>query len=148
MVSDFKILAQEYLVCYNELMLKIQKQKFAILLVVGVVLVLPVMGNVVLTQDVQAISRACQNSAECMAAVEAEQAANEAAANASETASEYQKAVANKDVEIAEKKREIASTQAEVNDLNKQIKETEQKLEDEQEALAELLVNMHFEGDA
>ncbi|MBQ2695373.1 CHAP domain-containing protein [Candidatus Saccharibacteria bacterium] len=129
-------------------MLKIQKQKFAILLVVGVVLVLPVMGNVVLTQDVQAISRACQNSAECMAAVEAEQAANEAAANASETASEYQKAVANKDVEIAEKKREIASTQAEVNDLNKQIKETEQKLEDEQEALAELLVNMHFEGDA
>ena len=33
-------------------------------------------------------------------------------------------------------------------DLNQQIKETEKKLNDEQEALAELLVNMHFEGDA
>ena len=42
----------------------------------------------------------------------------------------------------------IAENEAKVRQLNKEIEKTEQKLEDEQSALAELLVNMHFESDA
>lgn len=42
----------------------------------------------------------------------------------------------------------IAENEAKVAKLNKEIEKTEAKLEDEQEALAELLVNMHFDSDA
>ena len=43
---------------------------------------------------------------------------------------------------------EIAETRAQIEDLKRQIEETEIKLKSEQEALASVLVNMHFEGDA
>lgn len=43
---------------------------------------------------------------------------------------------------------QIAENEAKIAKLNKEIAATEQKLEDEQSALAELLVNMHFESDA
>lgn len=98
--------------------------------------------------EAQGVSRACQNSAECMAAVAAEQEANANAAAAASTANAFQQKVYDLNAEIAAKQAEIAETQAQIEDLNVQICKTEQKLEDEQEALAELLVNMHFEGDA
>ena len=50
--------------------------------------------------------------------------------------------------EINELNNTIAENEAKVAKLNKEIEKTEAKLEDEQEALAELLVNMHFESDA
>ena len=50
--------------------------------------------------------------------------------------------------EISSLNNAIAENEAQVNRLNKEIEKTEQKLEDEQSALAELLVNMHFESDA
>lgn len=50
--------------------------------------------------------------------------------------------------EIAGINSQIAENEAKIKKLNKEIEVTEQKLEDEQEALAELLVNMHFESDA
>ena len=50
--------------------------------------------------------------------------------------------------EIDELNNTIAENEAKVAKLNKEIEKTEAKLEDEQEALAELLVNMHFESDA
>lgn len=50
--------------------------------------------------------------------------------------------------EISSLNNAIAENEAQVKKLNKEIEETEQKLEDEQSALAELLVNMHFESDA
>lgn len=50
--------------------------------------------------------------------------------------------------EINDLNNTIAENEAKVAKLNKEIEKTEAKLEDEQEALAELLVNMHFESDA
>ena len=50
--------------------------------------------------------------------------------------------------EISSLNNAIAENEAQVKKLNKEIEKTEEKLEDEQSALAELLVNMHFESDA
>ena len=94
------------------------------------------------------ISLACQRSAECQAAVAKEQEANRNAASASASASLLQTKVNELGMQIASAELAIAETRAQVDDLNTQIKVAEQKLEDEQNALAELLVNMHFEGDA
>lgn len=97
---------------------------------------------------VGAISKACQNSTACREAVEKEQEATRNAANAANTANAYQAKVAELSVEIAGKELEIAQTEAEIRELKIEIYNTELKLLDEQEALAELLVNMHFESDA
>lgn len=93
------------------------------------------------------VSLACQKSPECMAAVEAEKKANAAALSANNSANYYQAKVAELTADIATKELEIADTKAQIEDLNEQIKETEKKLESEQNALAELLVNIHFESD-
>lgn len=93
-------------------------------------------------------SSVCQKSAECMAAVEAEKKANAAAKSASASADYYQAKVNALSLDVASIKVEIADTEAQVVDLNKQIEETTERLESEQEALAELLVNKHFESDA
>lgn len=98
--------------------------------------------------EADGISAACYNSAECMAAVEAEKQANENATMAQNTSNMYQNKVNELNMQIASTERVIAETEAQVEALNVEIKVTEQKLSDEQEALAELLVNMHFEGDA
>ena len=95
-----------------------------------------------------AISKACQNSPACLEAVAKEQDANKKAASASNSANAYQIKVSELTAEIAGKEAEIAETTAQVKELKKQIAETEKKLNEEQEALAELLVNMHFESDA
>ena len=42
----------------------------------------------------------------------------------------------------------ISENETKIKKLNKEIEQTQNKLEDEQSALAELLVNMHFESDA
>ena len=82
-----------------------------------------------------------------MAAVESEKAANAAALNASSSANFYQAKVAELTTEIASMRRKIADTKAQIEDLNEQIEETQKRLDSEQNALAELLVNMHFESD-
>ncbi len=123
------------------------RKALCVLLIAAMVMIPQVIG---LKQpvDVRALSRACQNSPECMAAVAREQEANKNAANAANTANAFQSRVYELNAEIARKELEIAETTAKVNDLKKQIEETEAKLNAEQEALVELLVNMHFEGDA
>lgn len=98
--------------------------------------------------EAQAISRACQNSAACREAVAKEQEANKNAAKAASSASAYQAKVSELSSEIAGKEAEIAETEAEVKVLKKQIEVTEARLIEEQEALAQLLVNMHFDSDA
>lgn len=97
--------------------------------------------------EVKGISTACKKSADCMAAVNEEKAANKAALTANSNANFYQAKVADLNIDIAAMKREIADTEAQVEDLRQQIYETKQKLDSEQEALAELLINMHFESD-
>jgi surface antigen len=97
---------------------------------------------------VSAISKACQNSPECLAAVEREKEANKNAATAASTANLYQAKVSEMSAEIARKETEIAQTTADIKALKIEIAKTEEKLLEEQEALVELLVNMHFESDA
>ena len=94
------------------------------------------------------ISKARQNSAACREAVAKEQEANRKAAKAASSANAYQAKVGELSAEIASKEAEIADTQANVKELKKEIELAEIQLEEQQEALAELLVNMHFESDA
>ena len=97
---------------------------------------------------VGAISKACQNSAACLEAVEKEQEATKNAKEAANSANAYQAKVSELSAEIAGKEAEIAVSVAEVRSLKNQIIVTEAKLMEQQEALAELLVNMHFESNA
>lgn len=116
---------------------------------VVVVLVCSIFGGILVTSGVvEAISKACQNSPECLAAVEKEQEANKNAAKAANSANLYQAKVSELSAEIARKETEIAQTAAEIKELKKQIERTEAKLTENQEALVELLVNMHFSSDA
>ena len=108
----------------------------------------PVIIGVAMVKKAEAISLACSRSAECRAAVEKEQEANRNAASASNSANLLQAKVSELNVQIAGAQLAIAETEAQVADLTRQITETEKKLKDEQDALAELLINMHFESDA
>lgn len=103
--------------------------------------------SLVKINDVLGISKACQNSPECLAAIEREQEANRNAAEAANTASMYQNKVNELNAEIAAKEAEIIETEAEITELTRQIEEAEKKLLEEQNALAELLIDMHFEEE-
>lgn len=127
---------------------KKQMKKIVLSLMITILGISPVAVNFAMIESVSGISLACRNSPECMAAVEKEQEANRNAAAANNSANMFQAKVQELNVEIAGRELEIAETTAQVNDLNKQIKETEEKLREEQSALAELLIDMHFEGDS
>lgn len=113
-----------------------------------IILSISLIAGVVNVRQVEGISKACRNSAACMEAVAKEQEANKNAASAASTASLYQNRVYALNVEIAAKELAIAETEAEIESLNAEIKITEEKLAADQNALIELLVNMHFESDA
>lgn len=123
-------------------------RSLAIIAAAIALLIAPFAGKINQPAETRALSRACQNSSACMEAVAKEQEANRNAASAANTANAFQAKVYELNAEIARKELEIAETSAKVDDLQKQIEETEKKLADEQGALVELLVNMHFEGDA
>ena len=98
--------------------------------------------------DVSGLSRACQSSAACREAAAKEQEANKNAAEAASSANAYQIKVKETAAEIAGKEAEIAESEATVTELQKKIEESEKEIAKDQDALAELLVNMHFEADA
>ncbi|MBQ6461523.1 CHAP domain-containing protein [Candidatus Saccharibacteria bacterium] len=127
-------------------MLKVKK--WSVRFVVVVVVALPIIMDVLMVNNTRGLSKACQNSSACMEAVAKEQEANRNAAQASSSANMFQAKVNELNAEIARKELEIAETKAEADALAKEIEETEKKLLSEQEALAELLINMHFEGDS
>lgn len=130
-------------------MVILENQKKILLgIVVSVIFATPIMTNIMMIKSVSGMSLACSRSPECREAVEREQEANRNAAEASDSANMLQAKVSELNIQIASAELAIAETTAQVNDLTKQIEETEKKLKSEQEALAELLVNMHFEGDA
>ena len=129
-------------------MVMLRTKKRLIYTTVFILCAVPLLSGFVGIDNVNSLSKACKNSAACMAAVAAEQEASKNAAEASSTASAYQAKVNELNAEIARKQLEIAETKAEIDSLNDEIAATEAKLLAEQEALAEVLVNMHFEGDA
>ena len=129
----------------------ISKTKIKKFLLAGIVAVLfstPFLVDFAMVKEADGISLACSKSAECRAAADREAQANQNAANASNTANMFQLKVMELNSQIAAMQRQIADTVAQVDDLKDQIKKTEKKLAEEQDALAELLINMHFEGDA
>lgn len=129
-------------------MVKMKIKRLMIGGLVGLLVVSIISGAVMTPVAVNAISKACQNSPECLAAVEREKEANKNAATAASTANLYQARVSEMSAEIARKETEIAQTTADIKALKIEIAKTEEKLLEEQEALVELLVNMHFESDA
>lgn len=127
---------------------KINHKKILLGLVIFGLFASPLAVNMAMINSASGISLACRNSAECMAAVNKEQEANRNAASASNSANLFQAKVQELNIEIAGRELEIAETTAQVEALNIKIEETQKKLVEEQSALAELLINMHFEGDA
>ena len=123
-------------------------RKILLGLVVTAVMLTPVVTSIAMIKSAEAISLACSRSAECRAAVAREQEANKNAAAASNSANLLQAKVSELNIQIAGAELAIAETEAQVTDLTQQIEETEKKLNDEQDALAKLLIDMHFEGDA
>ncbi|MBR2710557.1 CHAP domain-containing protein [Candidatus Saccharibacteria bacterium] len=121
-----------------------------VLVVFGAVILtfVPVLTDLAMTGRVGALSKACENSKECREAAQREEEANKKASEASNSASLFQAKVTELSLQIASMEMAIAETAAEVDDLNAKIIVTEKKLVAEKEALAELLVNMHFEDDS
>lgn len=107
-----------------------------------------IVGTVINNIEANGISKACQNSAACREAVAKEEEANKNAAAASNSADYFQMKVSELSMEISSRESEIVQTEVQIKELKKQIYQTQLKLEEEQEALAELLINMHFEGDS
>lgn len=129
-------------------MVMLRSKKILLSIMIGILMILPIAVDVAMVRDAEGLSKACQNSAACMEAVAKEQEANKNAAAANSSANALQARVNELTAEIAGKELEIAETKAEVEALTKEIAVTEAKLEAEQEALAEILIGMHFEGDA
>lgn len=123
------------------------KNKILTTIIAGVMLAVPFY-SLGFGVEVQAISKACQNSPACREAVAKEQEATKNAASAAVTANRFQAKVNELNAEIASKEAAIAETEADMKVLKAEIAENEKKLSSQQEALAELLVNMHFENDA
>ncbi len=80
-----------------------------------------------------------------MAAVQREQEASTKAAEAQSTANEYQIKVNQLQVEIASMEANIAESEAYARELQDKIDATQAKLEEQQTALAELLIQIHFD---
>lgn len=95
-----------------------------------------------------ALSKACENSADCKKAAEDEERAEAAANEASLTASAYEREVTYKNHEIAQKTAEIASTRTQIDKLIKEINEKEAKLTSQQTTLAKLLISHHFDKNS
>lgn len=87
-------------------------------------------------------------SQECLAAQKKEAEYRAEANKNAGIASTYEAAVAQFNSEIAAIEASIAANQAIADDLAAQILETEKKLNIQQDALAELLIDIHFSGDA
>lgn len=119
----------------------LKKQKLIYLVVASLV----ISSVLVAPKVVSSLSIACQNSPECLAAIEREKEATAKADAAQATADEYQQKVNQLGVEIASLNAEIAESEAYAKELQKQIEETEAKLKEQQEALADLLVQVHFD---
>ena len=115
--------------------------------VLAAFLVVPVLNMVISGLQTFAISQACQNSDTCREAAEKADEAEGQASESLESASLLETKVQELSAEISAQEAKIEDTEKKIMDLRAEIKKTEAKLKEKQEALAELLVNMHFDGD-
>ena len=126
-------------------MLKVAKR---FMIAVSLVALAAGAGALVGFENTRGLSRACRNSAACMEAVAREEQANANAAAAIGTANWYQVRVNELSASIARKAAEIAETEANIRELEQKIADAEANLAEKQDALASLLIDMHFDGDA
>ncbi len=94
------------------------------------------------------ISWICEQSEECREAAEKEEEANQKTSESLNAAEEYDLKVQELSKQISTQETIISKTKNNVRELRSEIKETEIKLKEKQEGLAQLLVDMHFDGDA
>ena len=87
-------------------------------------------------------------SDECKKAQSRETELNKKATEATEVADTLEAKIAELNSEIAELEASIATNEAIAKDLTEQIEATEAKLNSDQEALAEMLIDMHFSGNS
>ena len=122
---------------------QLPKQKFA-----GLVAAIVAIASVaaLIPSYAFSVSWICQKSPECMAAAEKEAAAQAKANEAQATANEYQAKVNQLEAEVANMTAQIAESEARAEELQRQIEQTEAKLKEQQEILADLLVQIHFEN--
>lgn len=99
-------------------------------------------------KEVGAISVACQSSPACVEAAAKEAEANKKAQEATGSANAFQQKANETAAEIATKEAEIANSQVEVSELQTKIEKTKEEIERDKDALADLLVKMHFQADA
>lgn len=85
---------------------------------------------------------------ECEEAKAKMQENQSAASNYTKKANSVSEIIEQLDGEIAELNGMIAANEKKIGELNTEIARTEKRLAEEQSALAEILVNMHFESDA
>ncbi len=128
--------------------MKTQKRAKLKYIIAAFVLVVTAIFGLRSSNSVNGISRACQDSPECMEAVEKEKEATRNAAAAQESASQYEIKVSQLNLEIAVQQAKISQTELQIDELTQKIAEDEQTLRDEQDALASLLIKMHFNEDA
>lgn len=119
-------------------------------IIIALFIVTTVVGELVVFRDnsqpVQAYPYGCVTQ-ECRTAYDRAEASEAAARNAAANAQTLEGEVARLNYEIQALEDEIAKNQAIANDLSLQITVNEEKLERQRLALAELLVNMHFESE-
>lgn len=121
----------------------LNKQKLIIL--VAIVTVVAALG-IIIPRYVSAVQYVCKSEA-CLKAAEEEAEANAKASEAQATANEYQAKVNQLEAEVSSMSAQIAESEDRADHLRIQIEETKKKLEERQIALADLLAQIHFEGD-
>lgn len=127
----------------------IQKHKSVKYLFVAAVLLVASVFSINLgITEINAISKACQDSPECMEAVEREKQASRNAAEAAQTANSYENKVRELNLQIAIQETKIAESEVQIDQLSQEIEEKEVILHDEQEALASMLIKNHFNEEA
>ena len=128
--------------CYDESMKALNKQKLTFL--VAVVTTIAALGIAV--PHYVSATLVCRSEA-CLKAAEEEAEASAKASEAQSTADEYQAKVNQLEAEVSSMSAQIAESEDRAADIRNQIEETQKKLEERQSALAELLAQIHFEGD-
>ena len=127
--------------------MKTVKNKKWILALAIVVGVAPVLVAGILNGNAKGISALCAQSEECRAAAEKEAEANQKQADSLSAASEYQNKVNELVAQVSDQEDKIEKSEDKIEELKIEIKETKENLKKKQEALAEMLVDMHFDSD-
>ena len=115
---------------------------------VGLMFLFSCVFGLIIDNDAKGLSRACRSSAACREAAAKEEEANKNAESAAKSANAYQNKVNETAAEIAGKEVEIAESEVTIAELKEKISQSESEIAKDQDALAELLVNMHFESEA